>query len=218
MKKVSKRKLVTEEEAQQERFAERYFNKSRKIISKYFQDIDSLPGAPKELEYFKDILQKIYIDNKLIRYKKNEKFVTSFCAMVPQEIIRAAGARPLTMCSTSFVEIPLSNESVPISICPLVRSLAENIRLGLNAPIKESDIFIVPLACDCKKVLAKEAVTQKPTFSMQIPFNRFDDDGMNLYVDQLKNVAKEISKTIKKATPKTSFGENRIVKGIRKIL
>lgn len=194
MEKVNKEnKTILNEESREEKFVERYFNKSRKIVSKYLQELDSLPGAPNEFEYFLNILKKVFIDNELIRYKENEKFVTTYCTMFPQEIIRAAGARPLVMCSTSFVGTGMLGGSLPIAICPLVRALSENAKLGLNSAINSSDMFIVPLSCDCKKILAEELKISKPTFKITIPFNRLDDDGLALYVKQLKIIGEQIS-------------------------
>lgn len=190
VKTMENKELLTD---YNEKFKERYLAKSRKIASKYFQELLLLPDKPKELDYFINILKKIYIDNELVRYSENEKFVSVFCSMFPLEIIRAAGARPISLCSTNFIGT-YGADTLPTSTCPLVRSISENLVNGLNSILLESEMFIMPLSCDCKKKLANQLSKYKTTFGVEIPFNRFDDNGMNLYVKQIKNIANEISK------------------------
>lgn len=193
MEKIKEVERLTNEKTRQDVFAERYLNKSRKIVSKCFQDLDSLPSAPEEYKYFLNILKKIFIENELVSYKENEKFIASFCTMIPQEIIRAAGARPIMMCSSSYIGSGIINNHAPSSLCPLVRAISENKKVGLNKTLDGCDMFIVPLSCDCKKILAEELGTDKQVLKLQIPFNRFDDDGISFYVKQLKNIGEQIS-------------------------
>lgn len=116
-------KCLLSDESRQNVFADRYLNKSKRIVSRCFQELDSLPGAPQEYKYFLDILKKVFIENELISYKENEKYVASFCTMIPNEIIRAAGARPIMMCSSSYVGLGAFNERVPSTVCPHIRAI-----------------------------------------------------------------------------------------------
>lgn len=209
IKKVNK--VLLSDESRQNVFADRYLNKSRKIVSRCFQELDSLPGAPEEYKYFLDILKKVFIENELISYKENEKYVASFCTMIPEEIIRAAGARPIMMCSSSYVGSGAFNEKVPNIVCPHIRAISENLKIDINKTIDSCDMFIVPVTCDCKKILADELGNKKPTFKLKIPFNRFDDDGMDLYVKQLKNIGTEISKLTGKQITRESLAKEIVL-------
>lgn len=198
---------ITKEKSREDIFLDHYLNKSRKIASRYFQELDSLPGAPEEYEYFVNILKKVFIENQLISYKGNEKFVASFCTMIPPEIIRAAGARPIMMCSSSYIGSSAFTDGIPSSFCPHIKAISENAKIGLNNNINNCDMFIVPLSCDCKKILAEELSSIKPTIKLNIPFNRFNDDGMDFYVKELKNIATQISNLTGKQITRESLAK-----------
>ena len=175
------------------RYRQRYLNKSAETVSKYLQKLEELPGEPDELAYFKNILRKVFIDNKVIRYADNEIFVGSFCATMPAEIIRAAGARPIKLCSNSFVGAYIGDYTMPRDLCPLVKSVVGNITGEISEMYNACSMYIVPISCDCKKMLASRLSDVKPTVPLYLPLNRTDDDGMDTYIKELKKVADRIS-------------------------
>ena len=175
------------------KYQQRYLNKSREIASKYFQKLEELPGEPEELGYFKNILKKVFIENQAIRYCDNEKLVGSFCATMPPEIISAAGARPVKLCSNSFVGFHIGDYAAPRDVCPLVKSVIGNAMGGISEIYNACDMFVVPISCDCKKMLAGQLAEIKPTLPLYLPLNRTDDNGMDTYIKELKSVADRIS-------------------------
>ncbi len=175
------------------KYIQRYLDKSRIIASKYLQKIKELPGAPKELEYFTNILKKVFVDNEVVKYNNNEKFIGSFCRTMPFEIISAAGARPLNLCSNNYVGFYIGDYVMARDVCPLSKACLGNIIGEISEPYNTCELFIVPLSCDCKKQLSDLLSNYKPTVSLYLPLNRSDDYGMETYVKELKKVAGKIS-------------------------
>lgn len=176
-----------------EKYQERYLNKSRELASKYLQELDELPGQPEEYAYFKNILRKVFIDNEVVKYSDEEKLIGSFCVTMPSEVIHAAGARPLKLCSSSYVGFHIGDYITPRDVCPLIKSVVGNVIGGISEIYKSCDMYVVPVACDCKKKLTAQLSDFKPTMSLYLPLNRSDDAGMDTYVKEVINIADKIS-------------------------
>ena len=184
---------LQEQKERYERYQMRYLDKSREIASKYLQELDALPSEPEEFVYFKSILRKVFIDNEVVKYSDDEKLIGSFCVTMPSEVIHAAGARPLKLCSSSYVGFHIGDYITPRDVCPLIKSVVGNVVGGISEIYKACDMYVVPVACDCKKKLASQLSDFKPTMPLYLPLNRSDDDGMAVYVNEVKNIADKIS-------------------------
>ena len=176
-----------------EKNKQRYLNRSRTAASKYLQKLEELPGAPEGLTYFTDILRKVFIDNEVVAYGGNEKFVGSLCAIMPPELICAAGARPLRLCSNNLAGFQIGDYMAPGSTCPLVKSVIGCVAGEIGEIYKACDLYIVPVSCDCKRNLASQLAEYKPALPLYIPINREDDEGIHIFVQELKKAAGRIS-------------------------
>lgn len=181
------------EESGFEKNKQRYLNKSRTVASKYLQKLEELPGAPEELKYFTDILRKVFIDNEVVTYGDNEKFVGSLCAIMPPELICAAGARPLRLCSNNLAGFQIGDYLTPGFACPLVKSVIGCVAGDIGEIYKACDMYIVPVSCDCKRNLVSRLAAYKPTLPLYIPINREDDEGVDIYIRELKKAAERMS-------------------------
>ena len=191
-------------ESRNDKLIERYINKSRNLSSKCFQEVELLPKMPDELSYFINVLKTVFIDNSPINYKEGEKFIGCFCSMFPLEIIRAAGARPLLFCSFNNLGTNIGDSVLSSSVCSLAKSIGEISSRGVNKIFDSCSMFIVPLACNCKNQIARELAINNDVMTLQIPFNRTSDEGVNLYTKQLKEIGNKISSiTGKKITRKS---------------
>lgn len=171
----------------------RFVNKSRQLVSKYLQKLDALPGAPKEFDYFSGLLRQVFVENAPVCYHENEIFVGSFCVMMPQELIYAAGARPLKLCSGNYVGFQVGDDVTPRDACPLVKSVIGNTVSGANGIYNACEMYIVPVTCDCKKKMAAKLSEYKPTIPLYVPLNKKDDEAMELYLRELKRVTAYLS-------------------------
>lgn len=172
--------------AQQERRRERFINKSAFIASKYLRRIDALSGRPDALSPFMEVLKKVYIDFQKIS-SDDKKIIGTYCMMVPQELIYAAGAENIKLCSGSFTAFSIGEDITPRDACPLVKAVAGMQEIGKLSPYSDCDLMVVPVTCDCKKKLASMLLEQIPVHVMQVPSIRQSDELLELYLEELYN-------------------------------
>lgn len=51
-----------------------------------------------------------------------QKIVGLYCAFTPKEIVAAAGAIPVSLCSGSEDSFPAAEAHLPANLCPLIKS------------------------------------------------------------------------------------------------
>ncbi len=113
------------------------------------------------------------IPNGQVRMKEafeaGKKVVGCYCAFTPYEVIRAAGAIPVTLCSTSEKPIAPAEEHLPRNLCPLIKS-SYGFALTDTCPYFHfCDIVIGETTCDGKKKMYELLDRLRPTHVMQLP-------------------------------------------------
>lgn len=187
----------------EERKKERFLNKSRQLAVKYLNRLEELPGMPNNFTYFKKILKKVFVENETLIRNTNEKIIGTYCVMVPQEIIYAAGARPVQLCSGNYAGVHFGDDIVPRDSCPLVKAVVGNNMVSGCSIYEDCCMYIVPITCDCKKKMAGILKDYKETLELHVPLNKLDDSGMDYYVKGLYHMLGQIEKiTGKKVTRK----------------
>lgn len=159
---------------------ERFQNKSAFVATKYLRRMNDLSGRPESLTPFMDVLKKIHVDFESISIPE-KKTVGTYCMMVPQELIYAAGARNIKLCSGSFTGFSIGEDITPRDACPLVKAVAGMQEIGQLPPYSDCDLMVVPVTCDCKKKLASMLAEQTPVHVMQVPSVRQSDELLELY-------------------------------------
>lgn len=187
------------------KYRERYLDKARETAARCFQRVEELPGSPEALAYFTKILRTVFLDNEAVRYGDHETFIGTFCETMPSEIISAAGARPVRLCSGSYAGFHIGDYATPRDVCPLVKAAAGNVMGGISEVHSICEMYIVPIACDCKKKLAGSLSDIKPVVPLYLPLNRTDDDGMDTFVKELKKTAGRISELTGAAVTRESL-------------
>lgn len=167
-----------------ERRRERFQNKSAYAAAKYLRRMEDLSGRPDSLTPFMDELKKIHIDFESIG-RSDKKTVGTYCMMVPQELILAAGAQSVKLCSGSFTGFSIGEDVTPRDACPLVKAVAGMQEIGQLPPYSDCDLMVVPVTCDCKKKLASMLAEQTPVHVMQVPSVRQSDELLELYLEEL---------------------------------
>ncbi|MBP5579189.1 MAG: hypothetical protein J6X56_06915, partial [Ruminococcus sp.] len=80
----------------------RFINKETQTSAKYLRRIEELSGAPEGMDVFLDALERIYVEMKGVSVPSGQKTIGTYCVMVPQELIYAAGAMPVKLCSGNY--------------------------------------------------------------------------------------------------------------------
>ncbi len=169
---------------QQERRRERFMNKSAFIAGKYLRRMDELSGRPEALSPFMEALKKIHIDFLPV-VSEGKKQVGTYCMMVPQELLYAAGAENIKLCSGSFTGFSIGEDITPRDACPLVKAVAGMEEIGKLPPYSDCDMVVVPVTCDCKKKLASMLSEYTSVHVMQVPSIRQSDELLEIYLEEL---------------------------------
>ena len=125
--------------------------------------------------------------------EKNIPFVGTFCCYTPNEIIMAAGAVPVSLCSTSDETIPDAEQDLPRNLCPLVKSSYGFAKTQKCPYFYFADLIIGETTCDGKKKMYEMLADLKDVYCMELP-NRQSLMGRKLWREEvvaLKNKLEE---------------------------
>lgn len=178
--------MTTREQERKVRQDKRFISKETHNSAKYLRRIEELSGAPEGLEPFLKTLSRIYVD--MMGVNTERKTVGTYCVMAPQELIYAAGAVPVKLCSGNYTAFFVGDDITPRDACPLVKAVAGFKQTGLMPVYDDCSLMIVPVTCDCKKKIAGMLSEKCEVMTMHIPASKGDDE-IDEFVTQLYELA-----------------------------
>ena len=120
----------------------------------YQQVFLSQENRPAGMEYFNFVMSEVHglrIKELLDGKANGEKVVGSYCVFVPEEIVRAAGATLVGLCSGADFAMEEVETMLPRNTCSLIKS-SFGFKLGKVCPYLESaDMIVGENTCDGKK-------------------------------------------------------------------
>ena len=145
---------------------------------------------PDIFESFNDARKKGFLTMKEEK-DKGRKVVGTFCTYTPRELIYAADAISVSLCSTSDETVPDAEKVLPKNLCPLVKS-SYGFAITDKCPYMYfSDIIIGETTCDAKKKLYELLGEIKDTYVMQLPHSK-NNFSMALWKNELIELVKKL--------------------------
>ena len=141
---------------------ELFVQKSTRVASSYLRRVEKLEDTPEAVQPFLDVLRRVFVDLEDVARPVGMKTVGTYCVMVPSELIWAAGAMPVRLCSGSYTAYTIGDDLVPRDACPLVKSVM-GWKIGASPLYENCALMVIPVTCDCKKKLAGLLERWKPT-------------------------------------------------------
>lgn len=178
----------------EQRRQERFVNKSTHMAQRYLRRMRELGGAPDEMQPFFDTLERIYVQGLDVEKPQGVKTVGTYCVQVPQELVYAAGARPVKLCSGHYTAFSIGDDVVARDACPLVKAVAGFKHMGTMPIYEGCSLMVVPITCDCKKKIAGVLAEYGPVHVMPMPANKEDEDVERL-VEEYYRLASVLSHT-----------------------
>jgi len=153
------------------------------------EQLRSIPGTPKELDFFYDVLEAAYVRNDpapmLGARPEKTMFVGVYCMVVPEELIYAAGAIPVRLCAGCFESSQIGEDRVPRDGCPLVKSsMGLSMQKGLKV-FDLCDVVIIPTTCDAKRKLGEELSAFKEVWMIETPHIKDADSSRRIWMEQM---------------------------------
>ncbi|TIH12931.1 2-hydroxyacyl-CoA dehydratase [Marinifilum sp. JC120] len=121
---------------------------------------------------------------------KGGKVAGVYCIYAPNELIRAAGIAPVSLCGKKQAPIKDAERELPASLCPLIKS-SYGYALTDSCPFFSfSDIIIAETTCDGKKKMYELMETIKPLHLMQLPHTQKGEAPLKYWMSGLRELEK----------------------------
>ncbi len=112
--------------------------------------------------------------------EKDLPLIGTYCTYVPEEIATAMNAAIVGLCSMSDETIPLAEQDLPASLCPLIKSSYGFAKADKCPYFYFSDLIVAETTCDGKKKMYELMSEFKPVYVMQLP-NFQDETGYEMW-------------------------------------
>ena len=110
--------------------------------------------------------------------EKGRRVLGTYCVFTPVEVIRAAGAWAVSLCSKKADPIAAAEEHLPRNLCPLIKASYGYAYTDTCPYFALSDAVIGETTCDGKKKMYEYLNRIKPVHVMQLP-QTLDDDALS---------------------------------------
>ncbi|MFC1498816.1 2-hydroxyacyl-CoA dehydratase subunit D [Verrucomicrobiota bacterium] len=153
------------------------------------KNLRAISGRPDAMRYFEDILsadkrQKQIADSGV-------KVIGVYCNFAPEELIHAAGAACVRLCSGLPSSASFAEEILPRDVCPIVKSCFGTLVGGVGITAK-CDAVIVPASCDGKRKLAAVMNDYVDVWTVDLPFRRDYAYDMSKWVEETRIIRARI--------------------------
>lgn len=108
-----------------------------------------------------------------------------YCTFMPEEIVLAAGAVQISLCSTSDETITAAEEDLPRNLCPLIKSSYGFGKTDKCPFFYFSDLVVGETTCDGKKKMYEYMEEFKPLYLMNLPNARNSEAAFGLWKDEI---------------------------------
>ena len=180
------------QEQREHRRKQRFATKSMHMTQKYLRRMRDLGGTMDQMEPFFNVLERIYVQGLDVERPHNVRTVGTYCVQVPPELIYAAGAQPVKLCSGHYTAFSIGDDVVARDACPLVKAIAGFEHMGTLPLYENCSLMVVPITCDCKKRIAGLLQEKWPVHPLYVPANREDED-IEHYVGELYQLMRMVS-------------------------
>ena len=141
-------------------------------------------SLPSQFEDFADARKQGFVTVKNLK-DKGKKVVGTFCAYTPTEIIHAAGAIPVGICSFTDETVSEAEKVLPRNLCPLIKS-SYGFALTDKCPYMYfSDLIVGETTCDGKKKMYELLGELKKVHVMQLPQSQNDERSKELWYKEV---------------------------------
>jgi len=164
----------------------------------------SVSGGVQALGYYHDLARRLAEPSWLSAHRDGgRKIVGVLCGLVPEELIRAAGAVPVRLCGSFAATVLPAEEVCPSGVCPLVKS-SVGLALAAAPPFPYCDAIVVPTTCDGKKKAAEILSRRGATWVLEVPSTSQAQGGRGSWIEHLWSLLGRLeSLTGRKITRKT---------------
>ncbi len=139
---------------------------------------------PDSYKYFESVNERCLLD--LAEQKEmGRKVVGVYCLFAPTELIRAAGAIPVSLCGKKEAPIPHAEKVLPANLCPLIKSSYGYAMTDTCPYFAASDLLVGETTCDGKKKMFEFLGRIKPLFLMHLPHTSEGNGALQYWLSEI---------------------------------
>ncbi len=143
--------------------------------------------------YLGGIEERVGRDMAIARYE-GAKVVGVYCAFTPKELIAAAGAIPVALCSGSDIPIQLAEQHLPRNLCALIKSSYGHAIAESCPYFQATDFLLADATCDGKKKMFELLGRIKPFTMLQLPQTASTPESFTYWLQELYRIKKLLEK------------------------
>lgn len=123
---------------------------------------------PEMFDTFANARKQGFLDVKKMK-ENGQPIVGVYCTFMPEELVIAAGALQISLCSTSDETISVAEEELPRNLCPLIKSSYGFGKTDKCPYFYFSDLVVGETTCDGKKKMYEYMTEFKELYLMNLP-------------------------------------------------
>ncbi len=152
------------------------------------KDVNKLP---ENFQDFEEARRDGFLTIKELK-DSGKNIVGTFCTYTPKELIYAAGALPVSLCSVSEETIPAAEKHLPKNLCPLIKASYGYAITDKCPYMYFADIVVGETTCDGKKKMYELMGEIKDTYVMQLPQTQDKSRGLDLWKEEMVRFKKKL--------------------------
>jgi len=181
-------------------------------VQEIMDGLEQDPMRPVEMDYFDAFFKRFIEGGREIVRSSGKKIIGTYCMSVPQELIYAAGALPVRLCSGSADAAEAGESYLPEVSCPMVKAAAGFSAVDLLSHYQNCALVIIPATCDWKVKLGEIISQFVPVMMLDLPRIKHLENSRLFWYREIIRLKKTLEKTTKiKITEKRLCGAVGIV-------
>lgn len=137
-----------------------------------------------EEAYLARIEERVFKD-AILKKEAGAKIVGVYCAFTPKELIAAAGAIPVALCSGTNQAIPAAEAHLPRNLCPLIKASYGHALSDSCPYFHMCDFLLADATCDGKKKMFELLADIKPLSMLQLPQTAATPESYSYWLQEL---------------------------------
>ena len=134
---------------------------------------------PASFKHFEDTGERFLLD--VSNLEGTKKVAGLYCLFAPVELVRAAGAIPVSLCGKKEKPIPDAERTLPPNLCPLIKSSYGYAVTDTCPFFSSSDFLIGETTCDGKKKMYEFLGQIKPLHLMHLPYSTTEPHALQFW-------------------------------------
>jgi benzoyl-CoA reductase/2-hydroxyglutaryl-CoA dehydratase subunit BcrC/BadD/HgdB len=183
-------------EKRKARFARSLVRSAETVLA----ELTESPNLPERMGSFINIMKDAFVRQERsfistrLQGADNKKIIGTYCIMVPEELIYAAGAIPVRLCGGSYEASSIGDELVPRDTCPVVKASVGFTSLDLISLYQICDAVVVPTTCDAKRKMGEELSKFTEVWMLEVPHIKDSEGARKQWVEHIKALKKDLEK------------------------